>query len=113
MSEPMQNASASAPVSLPLPTSGLAVGSLVAAILGWVLLPVLGAGLGLVLGYMARKETRGPSPTASGDGIATAGIVISWINIGLLGCGCAIILILMLLGPAIGNTFSTINSSQY
>lgn len=101
-------------LSAPLPTSGLAVASLVLSILSWFMLPVIGAVVGLVLGYSARQNTRGVAPTESGDGIATAGIVISWIHIGLATCVCvalAALFMLGLLGPLIGSTFSTINSS--
>lgn len=111
MSAQMPNAPIAMPLQPPLPTSGLAIGSLVAAILSWVLFPILGAIVGLVLGYSARKETRAVPPTASGDGLATAGIIISYVNIGLLGCSCLVITTLMILGPVIGSTFSTINSS--
>ncbi len=111
MSAQMPNAPLSVPIQPPLPTSGLAIGSLVSSILSWVLFPIIGSIIGLVLGYSARKETRAVPPTASGDGLATAGIIISWINIGMLGCIPLVIALLMVLGPVIGSTFSTINSS--
>ncbi len=111
MSAQIPNAPISMPIQPPLPTSGLAIGSLVASILSWVLFPIIGSIIGLALGYSARKETRAVRPTATGDGLATAGIIISWINIGLLSCSCLVITALMVLGPVIGNTFSTINSS--
>ncbi len=112
MSDQMSANPFEAPVVLPsLPTSGLAVGSLVMSILSWLLLPILGSIIGLVLGYAARKETRAAPPTAGGDGLATAGIIISWINIGLVGVSCLVIAVLMVLGPVIATQFSTINSS--
>ncbi len=111
MSDQLPNAPFSMPATPPLPTSGLAVGSLVMSILSWVLLPIVGAIVGLALGYSARKETRGTPPAANGDGLATAGIIISWVNLGLFACVCVTIGVLMVLGPVIGNTFSTINSS--
>ncbi len=112
MSDQMSNNPIPLPVvESPLPTSSLAVGSLIASILSWVLLPILGSVVGLVLGYSARKETRAVPPTASGDGLATAGIIVSWINIGLVACSCLVIATLMVLGPVIGSTLSTINSS--
>ncbi len=112
MSDQFSNASIPAPAfPQQLPTSGLAVASLVLSILSWVLLPIIGSILGLVFGYSARKETRAVPPVADGDGLATAGIVISWVNIGLLGCSCLIIATLMVLGPLIGSSFSTINNT--
>jgi hypothetical protein len=38
----------------------------------------------LITGYMARGETRAVPPRFSGDGMATAGIIMGWIQIGLL-----------------------------
>ncbi len=111
MSAQIPNAPISMPIQPPFPTSGLAIGSLVASILSWVLFPIIGSIIGLILGYSARKETRAVPPTAAGDGLATAGIIISWVNVGLLGCSCLVITSLMVLGPVIGSTFSTINSS--
>jgi hypothetical protein len=67
-----------------LPTSMFATVSLIAGILGFVMLPILGSLVALWAGYAARKETRATPPTASGDGMATAGIVMGWIQIGLI-----------------------------
>ena len=64
-----------------LPTSTMAVVSLVAAILGFSALPLIGGIVALITGYAARKETRSTPPTASGDGLATAGIVMGWIQL--------------------------------
>ena len=66
-----------------LPTSTLATVSLVAGILSFVMLPVIGAVVAIWTGYEARKETRSVPPKATGDGLATAGIVLGWVHIGL------------------------------
>jgi hypothetical protein len=75
-----------------LPTSTLATVSLIAGILGFIMLPIIGGIVALWAGYAARKETRANPPTASGDGMATAGIVMGWIQIVLavVGVCCAI-----------------------
>jgi hypothetical protein len=75
-----------------LPSSTLATVSLVAGILGFVALPVIGSIVALWAGYSARKETRAVPPVAAGDGMATAGIIMGWIQIGLMVVGicCAI-----------------------
>ena len=75
-----------------LPNSTLATVSLVAAILGFTVLPFIGGIVALLTGYAARKETRAVPPQATGDGLATAGIVMGWIQIGLtvVGLCCAI-----------------------
>ena len=75
-----------------LPSSTLAIVSLVSGILGFTMLPLLGGLVALWAGYAARKETRAIPPTASGDGMATAGIVMGWVQLGLgvVGICCAI-----------------------
>ena len=73
-------------------TSTLAIVSLVAALLGFTFLPVVGSIVALITGYMARNETRSIPPKASGDELATAGIIMGWIQIGLLIVGVCCIL---------------------
>jgi hypothetical protein len=67
-----------------LPTSTLAIVSLVSAILGFTAIPVIGTIVAIVTGYMARNETRSIPPRASGDGLATAGIIMGWAQVVLL-----------------------------
>lgn len=64
-------------------TNNLAVVSLVMSILSFVVLPVIGSIVGLVLGYQARREIRQSQGQQSGEGLATAGIIIGWVGIGL------------------------------
>jgi hypothetical protein len=66
-----------------LPTSPLATISLIAGILGFAGFPVIGSIVAIWTGYAARKETRAIPPRAAGDGMATAGIVMGWIQLGL------------------------------
>lgn len=70
-----------------LPTSTLAIVSLVSAILGFTIVPVIGTIVALITGYMARGETRSIPPRASGDGLATAGIIMGWVQVALLVIG--------------------------
>jgi len=79
-----------------LPSSTLAIVSLVSALLGFTFLPVVGSIVALITGYMARDETRSIPPKASGDGMATAGIILGWVQIGLLIIGiCCMIAFLV------------------
>jgi len=66
-----------------LPTSTLATISLIAGILGFAGFPVIASVVAIWTGYAARNDTRSIPPRASGDGMATAGIVMGWIQIGL------------------------------
>lgn len=70
-----------------LPTSTLAIVSLVAAILGFTMLPIIGSIVAIVTGYSARKETRAVPALVGGDGLATAGIIMGWIQVGLVVVG--------------------------
>ena len=74
-------------VEVALPSSTLAIVSLVAGVLGFTAVPIVGGIVALITGYMARNETRSVPPRASGDGLATAGIVMGWIQVGLLVVG--------------------------
>ena len=83
-----------------LPTSTLAIVSLVSALLGFTFVPLLGTIVALVTGYMARNETRSIPPKAAGDGMATAGIIMGWVQIGLLilGVCCGLAYLVFALG---------------
>ena len=70
-----------------LPTSTLALISLIAGILGFTALPILGGIVALFTGYAARKETRAVPLKFSGDGLATAGIIMGWVQIVLTVVG--------------------------
>ena len=74
------------PPDADLPRSSLAIASLVTGILGFMG-PVLFSIAALWTGYAARKETRSQPPRASGDGMATAGIVMGYIQLALVGVG--------------------------
>ncbi|MCQ3936506.1 MAG: hypothetical protein DPW18_05595 [Chloroflexi bacterium] len=91
-----------------LPTSTLAIISLIGGILGFTAMPLLGTIVALITGYMARKETRAIPPTASGDGLATAGIVMGWIQVAMtvIGLCCLAAYFIFVIG-AIG--VSTVN----
>lgn len=91
------------------PTSGMAIGSLIASIAGFIIVPVLGGIVGLILGYIAKKQIRESEGTLAGAGLATAGIIMGWIQVALLGLSiCVIVVFLALMGPTIGDIFSNI-----
>ncbi len=64
-------------------SSTLAIVSLIAGILGFTGFPIIASIIALWTGYAARNDTRALPPRATGDGMATAGIVMGWIQIGL------------------------------
>jgi hypothetical protein len=86
-----------------LPASTLAIVSLVAGILGFTVMPIIASIVAIWAGYAARNETRSIPPKASGDGMATAGIVMGWIQIGLAVVGlCCMLAYFVLVVGAVG-----------
>jgi hypothetical protein len=77
------------------PNSSMAIVSLVAGILGITFFPLLGSIVALITGYAAQKEIRESAGALGGEGMATAGLVMGWIGIGLsvigLCIGCAVL----------------------
>lgn len=71
------------------PNSSMALISLISGILGLTFVPFIGSIIAVITGSMARKEIRESSGMLSGEGLATAGLVLGWIGIalGVLG-GC-------------------------
>lgn len=81
-----------------LPTSTMALVSLIAGIVGILFLPFIGGITAIVTGNMARKETRSFPPTHSGDGMATAGMVMGWLSLLLWVIVCCLIISAVALG---------------
>ena len=81
-----------------LPTSTMAVVSLISGIVGILFFPFVGGIIAIVTGNMARKETRSYPPTHSGDGMATAGMVMGWLSLLLWIIVCCLIISSLLLG---------------
>jgi hypothetical protein len=84
-----------------LPNSTTAIVSLVFGILGWFALPVIGPIVAVVAGHMARAEIRRSNGQVGGSGMATAGLVLGYLQIALLAlviCAIVAIGVLTLLG---------------
>jgi hypothetical protein len=90
------------------PTNNLAVLSLVASIIGWLAVPVLGHIVGVVLGHMARNEIARSAGTQGGDGLALAGLIVGYtgLAVSLLG----ILGVLASLGLGIGCGLCTLTT---
>jgi hypothetical protein len=78
------------------PTNGLAVASLVMGILGWTLLPILGAIVAVGAGHAARRAIRRKGD--GGNGLALAGLILGWLQVGPL------LLLFLAIGWAIFNS---------
>ncbi len=64
-------------------TSTLATISLIAGIVSWVIVPLVGAVVAVITGHMAKSEIRNSNGRLTGDGMATAGLILGYIQIGL------------------------------
>lgn len=64
-------------------TSAYAIVSLVSAILGWTLMPLLGCIVAIITGHLARAEIRRQPELYQGDGLAVIGLVIGYVGIAI------------------------------
>lgn len=75
------------PYAAPLPTSGLAVASLITGIAGIVLsfavFPLLASIAAVITGHMALKQIRQNS-AVGGRGMAIAGLILGYVGVGIL-----------------------------
>ena len=71
-------------------TSNMAVISLVAGVLGLTFFPLLGSIVAVITGPMAKREIIESGGELSGEGMATAGMVLGWIAIALMVFGLCI-----------------------
>jgi len=79
------------------PNSTAALISLSFGILSWVMLPLIGPIVAVIAGHMARAEIRRSNGQVGGGGMATAGLVLGYLQIALLLLAlCAIIVIAIL-----------------
>jgi thiol:disulfide interchange protein len=84
------------PTESALPTSTLAVVSLVFGILGLLqLLPLISPLVAVITGHMARREIRAAGGHMQGDGMALTGLILGYVMLllGVLICGFLALLI--------------------
>lgn len=82
-------------------TSSLAILSLVTGIASWFILPVVGAVIAVITGYMAKNEIRSSNGQLTGDGLATTGIVLGFLHFAIILAICCIVVALLALGLSI------------
>jgi hypothetical protein len=88
-------------------TSTMAIISLVAGICGWTILPFLGSIAAIITGHMAKSEIKKSGGMITGNGMATAGLVMGYLSIALGLCLICVLVLLPILGVSI---FSISNS---
>ena len=65
-------------------TSTAAIVSLVAGILAWVAVPLLGSLIAIVAGHGALRDISRARGAVGGRGLARAGLVLGWLQLGLV-----------------------------
>lgn len=82
--------------SPPRPTNTMAVVSLIAAITGITIIPVVGSIVGVITGHIARRQIA--ETGEEGSGFATAGLVVGYVGIALL-----VVVIVLIVAALVGG----------
>lgn len=85
------------PYTPPPATNSMALGSLIASIAGWTVVPVVGWIVGIVLGHIARGQLR--QSNEQGAGLALAGLITGYAGLAL---GVLIVVGVFVLAVAFG-----------
>jgi len=83
-------------------THPLALLSLICGILAWVAFPILGSLVAIVSGHAALKQLKRSTPDQTGETLAKAGLIMGWLQIGLIVLITASYVGLILLAGALG-----------
>ena len=78
-------------------TSVLAVVSLIAGLLGWTAMPLIGSIVAIITGHMARREIR-EHPELDGDALAIISLILGY---GVVGLALFLVVLLSLLYGAL------------
>jgi hypothetical protein len=97
---------------LPGETSSLAVISLISGILAWFFLPLVGAVVAIFTGHMAKSEIRKNPGSYTGDGLATAGLVLGYIQLALVVLSLCLVALLIVGGISIPVCFGPMSNWQ-
>jgi hypothetical protein len=93
-------------MNAPAQTSGTAVASLIFGILTWVFLPFIGALVAVICGHVARSEIRRSAPgTVDGDGLAIAGMILGYVQLGICVLAILVIVGLLMLGLGLASSY--------
>lgn len=87
-------------------TSTLAIVSLIAGIAGWTILPLIGSLTAIITGHLAKAEIRDHAGQISGDGFATAGLIMGYLSLALGLCICIFIFGILLFAIPISRSVS-------
>jgi hypothetical protein len=88
----------------------MAIISLVGGITGWTILPFLGSIAAIVFGHIAKNEIKKGGGMLTGNGMATAGLILGYLSIALGICLVCVFIILPLLGIGLSIPFLNNNA---
>jgi hypothetical protein len=74
-------------------TSGWAIASLILSLANWVILPGVGAILGVIFGHIALGEIKRSQGHVEGRGLAMAGLIIGYVSLALFVCVLAVVIV--------------------
>jgi hypothetical protein len=92
-------------------SSGLALASLICGVSGVVLPLFFNSIAAVITGSMAKKEINASNGTITGGGMATAGLILGWIQIALFILAVVVIAVLAISAPSLNNIFNQISST--
>lgn len=88
----------------PPPTSNMALASLILGILGWLMLPIVGSILAIILGHAALGEIDRSEGQIGGRGLAQAGLILGYVALGI----SVLSIVLLVVFPMLGCGFCSI-----
>ena len=86
------------PPMYPTQSSTLAIISLIGGILGWVGVLGIGPLVAIICGHMAKSEISKAAGRITGGGMATAGLILGYLNLALSVVVLCVFIVLPLLG---------------
>jgi NADH:ubiquinone oxidoreductase subunit 3 (subunit A) len=85
----------------PLPVNSLAIASMVLGFSSYFVLPVVGAIAAVVTGHMAKQEIKANPYRYSGEGFATAGLIMGYAHLALTLIFLVFAVIALLMLPSV------------
>ncbi len=90
----------------PLPINPLALASFILGSTSFFMLPVLGAIGAVITGHLAKQEMKAKPYTYSGEGFATAGLILGYAHLALTLITIVFVIIALLMLPTFADWVS-------
>jgi len=84
----------------------MAIASLVMGIVSWFFCPLVAGVLAIIFGYLGRRNIRESNGALQGEAFCTAGLVLGFINLGIILLVVLIILIVIIIAAASSNAWN-------